>query len=108
MEQEKRYGRMVDSVKNGSAVPFQVEGKDYCVLKDSLQKLGEDPFITGYGFDESNNGYRFEWFIAPDFQNIEELDWFKEKHLSRVETLLYGIFLEKPIRIDFDKVWPNE
>lgn len=108
MASEKKNSRMAVALSNGSAIPFQVEGKDYCVLKDSLEREGDDPFIKGYGFDSANNGYHFEWFIAPDFQNIEDYGWFKEKNLSKVETLLYGILIDQPNQIEFDKVWPDE
>lgn len=104
MASEKSYGRMTDAVNDGTAIPFQYEGTDYCVLRESLQREGEEPFVSGYGFDHSNNGYRFEWFIAPDFWNIEEEDFFK--HLSKAEALLHGIILDKPIRVEFDQVWP--
>jgi hypothetical protein len=42
------------------------------------------------------------------FQNIEDYGWFKEKNLSKVETLLYGILIDQPNQIEFDKVWADE
>jgi hypothetical protein len=41
---------MAVALSNGSAIPFQVEGKDYCVLKDSLEREGDDPLYQGIWF----------------------------------------------------------